>query len=78
MDAGYDAPSMFAGVIERAVVETRGPVVRDPLAEFDRPGGREGPRTVVRSLRPMTEATRELVRRDGDVAHLSGGQNLVS
>ncbi len=32
---GYDAPFAFAGVIERAVVETRGPVVRDPLAELD-------------------------------------------
>lgn len=33
--AGYAAPFTFAGVIERAVVETRGPVVRDPLAELE-------------------------------------------
>jgi arylsulfatase len=32
---GYEAPFPFAGVIRRAVVETRGPVVRDPLAELE-------------------------------------------
>jgi arylsulfatase A-like enzyme len=32
---GYEAPFAFAGVIRRAVVETRGPVVRDPLAELE-------------------------------------------
>jgi hypothetical protein len=32
---GYTAPFTFAGVIRRAVVETRGPVVRDPLAELE-------------------------------------------
>jgi arylsulfatase len=32
---GYDAPFRFAGSIERAWVETRGPVVRDPLAELE-------------------------------------------
>jgi arylsulfatase len=32
---GYEAPFRFAGVIRRAVVETRGPVVRDPLAEIE-------------------------------------------
>jgi arylsulfatase len=32
---GYATPFEFPGVIERAVVETRGPVVRDPLAELD-------------------------------------------
>jgi arylsulfatase A-like enzyme len=32
---GYEAPFSFAGIIERAVVETRGPIVRDPLAELE-------------------------------------------
>jgi arylsulfatase len=32
---GYAAPFTFAGRIRRAVVETRGPVVRDPLAELE-------------------------------------------
>jgi arylsulfatase A-like enzyme len=32
---GYTAPFPFAGTIRRAVVETRGPVVRDPLAELE-------------------------------------------
>jgi arylsulfatase A-like enzyme len=32
---GYQAPFPFAGTIRRAVVETRGPVVRDPLAELE-------------------------------------------
>ncbi len=32
---GYAAPFPFAGLIRRAVVETRGPVVRDPLAELE-------------------------------------------
>jgi arylsulfatase len=32
---GYLAPFPFAGTIVRAVVETRGPVVRDPLAELE-------------------------------------------
>jgi arylsulfatase A-like enzyme len=32
---GYVAPFAFAGRIVRAVVETRGPVVRDPLAELE-------------------------------------------
>jgi arylsulfatase A-like enzyme len=32
---GYEAPFTFAGTIVRAVVETRGPVVRDPLAELE-------------------------------------------
>jgi arylsulfatase A-like enzyme len=32
---GYEAPFPFAGVIRRAVVEVRGPVVRDPLAELE-------------------------------------------
>jgi arylsulfatase len=32
---GYDAPFEFAGIIERALVETTGPVVRDPLAELE-------------------------------------------
>ena len=32
---GYDAPFTFRGRIVRAVVETRGPVVRDPLAELE-------------------------------------------
>jgi arylsulfatase A-like enzyme len=32
---GYDAPFAFGGTIVRAVVETRGPVVRDPLAELE-------------------------------------------
>ena len=33
--AGYAAPFPFAGMIRRAVVRTRGPVVRDPLAELE-------------------------------------------
>ena len=33
--AGYAAPFPFAGTIRRATVETRGPVVRDPLAELE-------------------------------------------
>jgi arylsulfatase A-like enzyme len=32
---GYRAPFRFNGTIRRAVVETRGPVVRDPLAELE-------------------------------------------
>jgi arylsulfatase len=32
---GYTAPFRFPGTIHRAVVETRGPVVRDPLAEME-------------------------------------------
>jgi hypothetical protein len=32
---GYTAPFAFAGTIRRAVVETRGPVVRNPLAELE-------------------------------------------
>ena len=32
---GYQAPFIFAGKILRAVVETRGPFVRDPLAELE-------------------------------------------
>jgi arylsulfatase A-like enzyme len=32
---GYEAPFRFGGEIVRAVVETRGPVVRDPLAEIE-------------------------------------------
>jgi arylsulfatase A-like enzyme len=32
---GYAAPFTFGGVIRRAWVETRGPVVRDPLAELE-------------------------------------------
>jgi arylsulfatase A-like enzyme len=32
---GYAAPFPFAGAIRRASVETRGPVVRDPLAELE-------------------------------------------
>jgi hypothetical protein len=32
---GYEAPFTFGGVIRRALVETRGPVVRDPLAELE-------------------------------------------
>ena len=32
---GYEAPFTFPGVIRSAVVETRGPVVRDPLAELE-------------------------------------------
>jgi arylsulfatase len=32
---GYEAPFPFAGTIRRAVVQTRGPVVRDPLAELE-------------------------------------------
>jgi hypothetical protein len=32
---GYSAPFPFAGTIRQAVVETRGPVVRDPLAELE-------------------------------------------
>jgi hypothetical protein len=32
---GYSAPFPFAGEIRRAVVEVRGPVVRDPLAELE-------------------------------------------
>jgi arylsulfatase A-like enzyme len=31
---GYDAPFPFTGTIVRAEIETRGPVVRDPLAEL--------------------------------------------
>jgi len=33
--AGYRAPFTFTGTIRRAFVETRGPVVRDPLAELE-------------------------------------------
>ena len=33
--AGYTAPFPFPGTIHRAVIETRGPVVRDPLAELE-------------------------------------------
>ncbi|HXW44621.1 MAG TPA: arylsulfatase [Streptosporangiaceae bacterium] len=33
--AGYTAPFPFRGMIRRAVVQTRGPVVRDPLAELE-------------------------------------------
>ncbi len=32
---GYSAPFAFPGTIRSAVVETRGPVVRDPLAELE-------------------------------------------
>jgi arylsulfatase len=32
---GYVAPFTFPGVIHRAVVETTGPVVRDPMAEIE-------------------------------------------
>ena len=32
---GYAAPFRFNGTIERAVVEARGPIVRDPLAELE-------------------------------------------
>jgi arylsulfatase len=32
---GYEAPFTFGGVIRQALVETRGPVVRDPLAELE-------------------------------------------
>jgi len=32
---GYEAPFPFAGVIRRAYIDTRGPVVRDPLAELE-------------------------------------------
>jgi arylsulfatase A-like enzyme len=32
---GYEAPFTFGGVIVRAAVETRGPIVRDPLAELE-------------------------------------------
>ncbi|MHB1518687.1 MAG: arylsulfatase [Acidimicrobiales bacterium] len=32
---GYQAPFAFNGSIERAAVETRGPVVRDPMAELE-------------------------------------------
>ena len=32
---GYAAPFPFAGTIRKALVETRGPVVRDPLAELE-------------------------------------------
>ena len=32
---GYTAPFRFPGTIRRALVETRGPVVRDPLAELE-------------------------------------------
>jgi arylsulfatase len=32
---GYETPFEFPGIITRAVVETRGPVVRDPLAEIE-------------------------------------------
>jgi hypothetical protein len=31
---GYTAPFPFPGTIHRAVIETTGPVVRDPLAEL--------------------------------------------
>ena len=31
---GYTAPFRFSGTIRRAVIETTGPVVRDPLAEL--------------------------------------------
>jgi hypothetical protein len=33
--SGYTAPFRFAGTIRRACVQTRGPVVRDPLAELE-------------------------------------------
>ncbi len=33
--AGYSAPFEFGGTIRRAAVETRGPLVRDPLAELE-------------------------------------------
>jgi arylsulfatase A-like enzyme len=33
--AGYTAPFPFAGTIRSAIVEARGPVVRDPLAELE-------------------------------------------
>jgi len=32
---GYDAPDRFNGTIERATVETTGPVQRDPMAEIE-------------------------------------------
>ena len=32
---GYEAPFRFAGLIRKAQIETRGPVVRDPLAELE-------------------------------------------
>jgi arylsulfatase len=32
---GYVAPDRFNGIIDRALVETRGPVVRDPMAEIE-------------------------------------------
>ena len=32
---GYTAPFPFPGTIRMALVETRGPVVRDPLAELE-------------------------------------------
>jgi arylsulfatase len=32
---GYEAPFKFGGLIRQARVETRGPVVRDPLAELE-------------------------------------------
>ncbi len=32
---GYEAPFRFGGEILRAVIETRGPIVRDPLAEIE-------------------------------------------
>ncbi|HVA06620.1 MAG TPA: arylsulfatase [Acidimicrobiales bacterium] len=32
---GYRAPDTFNGTIERAVVEARGPIVRDPMAEVE-------------------------------------------
>lgn len=32
---GYQAPFVFRDAIVRTVVETRGPVVRDPLAELE-------------------------------------------
>ena len=32
---GYEAPFRFNGIITRAVVETRGPVVRDPMVELE-------------------------------------------
>ncbi|HEY3841659.1 MAG TPA: arylsulfatase [Acidimicrobiales bacterium] len=33
--SGYAAPDHFSGTIDRAVVETLGPVVRDPMAEVE-------------------------------------------
>jgi arylsulfatase A-like enzyme len=32
---GYSAPDTFNGIIERAMVEARGPIVRDPMAEVE-------------------------------------------